>query len=185
MHLRRSDMTPHTVFFFIIPSLDKLHHDVVDAEIPVRPVGRLRVDLNHVDVLAPRREVLRDVERERGLVAFAQVGRREGVVGADLLVDDAVGVDEDGRVLRRVVHGFAVEADEVEEGREVVGGGFRGRGGQGDARPERGVGVARGDECVGGGRGAVGVFGRDEAAGGGAGGVEQREAREGQMRVVR
>lgn len=36
---------------------------------------------------------------------------------------DAVGVNDDSRVLRRVVHGFAAEADKVEEGGQVVRGG--------------------------------------------------------------
>ena len=99
-----------------------------------------------------------------------------------LAVDDAVGVDEDGGVDGGVVHRFAVEADEVEEGGDV--GGRGGVGFKDHARPEGGVGVAGGYEGVGGGGCAVGVLRGDEAGGGGGGGVDEREAGEGKVRVV-
>jgi len=99
-----------------------------------------------------------------------------------LAVDDAVGVDEDGGVDGGVVHRFAVEADEVEEGGDV--GGRGGVGVKDHTRPEGGVGVAGGYEGVGGGGCAVGVLRRDEAGGGGGGGVDEREAGEGKVRVV-
>jgi hypothetical protein len=105
-----------------LPLRHELQHQIVHTKIPVLPVRRLRVHLDHVHTPAPRREDLRDVERERGLVACGQVGGDERVVVQDGVVDDAVGVDEDGRVARDVVHGLAVEAHEVEEGREVRGG---------------------------------------------------------------
>ena len=99
-----------------------------------------------------------------------------------LAVDDAVGVDEDGGVDGGVVHRFAVEADEVEEGGDV--GGRGGVGVKDHTRPEGGVGVAGGYEGVGGGGCAVGVLRGDEAGGGGGGGVDEREAGEGKVRVV-
>ena len=99
-----------------------------------------------------------------------------------LAVDDAVGVDEDDGVDGGVVHRFAVEADEVEEGGDV---GSRGGVGVKDhARPEGGVGVTGGYEGVGGGGCAVGVLQGDEAGGGSGGGVDEREAGEGKVRVV-
>jgi hypothetical protein len=55
---------------------------------------------------------------------------QDGAVG-----QNAVGIDDDGRVLRRVVHRLAAEADEVEEGGQVIGG--SGFGVQGDCLAER------------------------------------------------
>jgi hypothetical protein len=52
------------------------------------------------------------------------------------------------------------------------------------AGPEGRVGVAGGDERVGGGHGAVGVSGVDEAGGGGGAGVDEGEAGEGEVGVV-
>ena len=105
--------------FLLVLFVFKIDHDVIEAEIPIFAVWSLRVDLNHIDVLAPTREELRDVEREGRLVSWSEEERRQGIVCSDLLVDDTIGVDEDCGVSRRVVHGFAVEADEIEKGRYV------------------------------------------------------------------
>ena len=99
-----------------------------------------------------------------------------------LTVDNAIGVDEDGGVDGGVVHRFAVEADEVEEGGDV--GGRGGVGVKDHARPEGGVSVAGGYEGVGGGGCAIGVLHGDEAGRGGGGGVDECEAGEGEVRVV-
>ena len=72
---------------------------------------------------------------------------------ANLLVDDAICIDEDGCVLWSVVHWLPVEADEVEEGGEAGGGG--GGGVEGNAGPEGGIVVAGRDEGVWEGRSAV------------------------------
>jgi len=99
-----------------------------------------------------------------------------------LPVNDAIGVDEDGRVEGGVVHRFAVEADKVKEGGDVGGcGGVRVKD---HARPEGGVGMAGGYEGVRGGGSAVRVLLGDETGGGGGGGVDEREAGEGKVRVV-
>ena len=101
---------------------------------------------------------------------------------SDLLVNDTVGVDEDCSVLRRVVHGFAVEADEIEKGRYVGGGG--GAWFKHDPRPERWVVVAGCDESVWGRCCAIRVFTGDEAVGCGRRGVYECEAREGEVGIV-
>jgi hypothetical protein len=117
---------PHDLLFPLpqLPHTHKINEQIIHAKLPVVARGRLGINLHRIDALAPRREILRDVEGEAGLPAFGQIGRGEGVVGQDGAVgQDAVGIDDDGRVLWRVVHRLAAEADEVEEGGQVVGGG--------------------------------------------------------------
>ena len=102
---------------------------------------------------------------------------------SDFFVHYAVGIDEDCRVLWGVVHGLSVEADKVEEGGEVGRG--SGSGLEDYARPERGIIVAGCNEGIGSGGCAVGVFGGNEATGRGSGGIDEVEAGEGQVGVMR
>jgi len=100
----------------------------------------------------------------------------------DFSVNDTICINEDCGVLWGVIHGFPVETNEVEE-RGYVGGGGRFRL-EDHARPERRIVMARCDKGVGGGRCTVGVSRGDESSGCGRGGIDEVEAGEGEVGVL-